>query len=203
MRAWIYRATSDLTALVLIAAHEGKWHVRPTFWLPEEGLLEKARHDRVPYDLWHRQGFLETTPGRAIEYECVAEHLRGLFDRYDIRQLAFDRWNLRHLKPWLEKAGFNEKRARTVRGIRSGLSEHEPGAARSRERAAERQDRARQPSGADDVRGECGGRDGSGWQQEAGQRKARGRIDGMVALTMARGVASTEELVPPPQYQFW
>jgi phage terminase large subunit-like protein len=100
--------TSDLTALVLIAAHEGKWHVRPTFWLPEEGLLERARRDRVPYDLWHRDGFLETTPGRSIEYEYVAEHIRGLFDELDIRQLAFDRWNWKHFKPWLQKAHFGE-----------------------------------------------------------------------------------------------
>ena len=49
-------ATSDLTALVLIAPHEQKWHVKPTFWLPEEGLRERARQDRVEYDLWHSAG---------------------------------------------------------------------------------------------------------------------------------------------------
>jgi len=102
-------ATSDLTALVLIAPHEGKWHVRPTFWLPAEGLLERSRRDRVTYDLWHREGFLETTPGRSIEYEYVAELIRGLFDRLDIRQVGFDRWNWRHFRPWLEKAGFSEE----------------------------------------------------------------------------------------------
>ena len=31
----------------------GKWHVQPTFWLPTEGLAEKAVAERVPYDLWH------------------------------------------------------------------------------------------------------------------------------------------------------
>jgi phage terminase large subunit-like protein len=49
----------------------------------------------VPYDLWAKQGFLQTTPGRAIEYEFIAEHLRGVFDRCNVRALAFDRWGMR------------------------------------------------------------------------------------------------------------
>jgi phage terminase large subunit-like protein len=69
--------TNDLTALVLLAPVEGKWHVKPTFWLPGEGLREKARQDRVPYDVWAKDGFLDTTPGRSIEYEYIAERLRG------------------------------------------------------------------------------------------------------------------------------
>ena len=35
-------ATTDLTALVLIGWRDGKWHVQPTFWLPSEGLSDKA-----------------------------------------------------------------------------------------------------------------------------------------------------------------
>jgi phage terminase large subunit-like protein len=45
--------TSDLTALTLIADIDGVWHVKPTFWLPIEGLAEKSRKDRTPWDLWH------------------------------------------------------------------------------------------------------------------------------------------------------
>ena len=99
---------ADLTALVLIGWRNGKWHVRPTFWLPSEGLSEKAIADRTPWDLWARQGYLQTTPGRTVSYEYVAQHLRGLFRSYNIRKLGFDRWNMRHLKPWLLRAGFSE-----------------------------------------------------------------------------------------------
>ena len=52
-------STTDLTALVLIGWKNNKWHVVPTFWLPSEGLSDKATADRVPYDLWHGQGFLQ------------------------------------------------------------------------------------------------------------------------------------------------
>jgi hypothetical protein len=80
---------SDLTALVLIGLRDGKWRVLPTFWLPSEGLADKAVRDRVPYDLWRAQGFLQTTPGKTVSYEFVANYLWQAFKRYDIQKLAF------------------------------------------------------------------------------------------------------------------
>jgi phage terminase large subunit-like protein len=77
-------ATQDLTALVLIGWRDGKWRVQPTFWLPSEGLSRKAVADRVPYDMWHGQGYLQATPGKTVSCEFVAHHLRQLFRRYNI-----------------------------------------------------------------------------------------------------------------------
>ena len=50
-------SVADLTALVLIGKIDKTWHVKPTFWLPEVGLREKAEKDKVPYDVWHHKGF--------------------------------------------------------------------------------------------------------------------------------------------------
>jgi phage terminase large subunit-like protein len=99
----------DLTALVLIGKKDGIWQVRPTFWLPSQGLEDKSRLDHVPYDLWHNDGYLMTTPGASVSYEYVAKYLRDVFDKYNIRKIGFDRWNMKHLAPWLEKAGFSEQ----------------------------------------------------------------------------------------------
>src|SRR5690606_37653694 len=93
--------TTDLTALVLEAPFEGEYHVHPTFWMPADGLRERAHRDRVPYDQWVREGYIEAVPGRTIGYDYVAEYLYDLFLALDIRAIAFDRWNFRHLKPWL------------------------------------------------------------------------------------------------------
>lgn len=98
--------TSDLTALVTMARIDGKWHVRPVFWLPGSGLTEKSRQDRVPYQVWHKQGFLAATPGRSIEYDYVAEHIFALHQDQPFRKIAFDRWNFKHLRPCLQRAGF-------------------------------------------------------------------------------------------------
>ena len=98
----------DLTAFVMVTRKDGVLHVKPEFWLPAEGLRKRAQHDHVPYDLWAEQGHLMTCEGRTVEYEFVAEYLRKIFGIYDIRKVAFDRWNWKHFKPWLDKAGFSE-----------------------------------------------------------------------------------------------
>jgi phage terminase large subunit-like protein len=102
-------AVNDLTAFVLIGRKDGRWHVHCRFWLPVEGLREKAMADRVPYDVWHTQGHLHVSPGRTVSYEHVAHELRQLFRQHNIQMVAFDRWNFKHLKPWLLKAGFTER----------------------------------------------------------------------------------------------
>ena len=98
----------DLTSLELVTRQAPILHVKSHFWLPEDGLRERAHDDRVPYDLWRDQGHLMVSPGRTVEYEFVAQHLRGVFDRFNVRKIAFDRWNWKHFRPWLEKAGFSE-----------------------------------------------------------------------------------------------
>jgi len=102
-------AVSDLTALVLGARIDGVWQIHPTFWLPGDNLAAKARIDRVPYDVWQRQGYLLAAPGRSVDYEYVAEFLRGTFDRYNVKKIGFDRWGWHHLRPYLLRAGFRER----------------------------------------------------------------------------------------------
>jgi phage terminase large subunit-like protein len=195
--------TSDLTALVLIAAHEGKWHVKPTFWLPAEGLAERARKDRVPYDVWHRQGFLETTPGKSIQYEYIAELLRGQFDRLDIRQLAFDRWNWKHLRPWLAKGGFSESELERFVEFGQGEVSMSP-ALRTLE--GDLLD-GKFAHGNHPVLAMCASNSvvhmGRAGNRTLDKKRSHGRIDGMIALAMARAVAATEDLEPAPDYQMF
>lgn len=188
---------SDLTALVLMAPADGIWHVRPTFWLPGANLADKARADRVPYDLWARQGWLDTTPGPTVDYAYVADHLAALFDRHDVRKIAFDRWNWRHLKPWLAKAGFTEAQldgdAAVFEPMGQGFQSMSP-ALRDLESALLNR---RIAHGNHPVLEMCA-RNATVQADPAGNRKlskmkSHGRIDGMVALAMAMSVAGTWE----------
>jgi len=188
---------SDLTALVLVAPVEKVWHVRPTFWLPGEGLAEKARTDRVPYDVWAREGWLATTPGKTVDYAFVADHLAALFDRHDVRKIAFDRWNWRHLKPWLVKAGFTDAQldgdAAVFEPMGQGFQSMSP-ALRDLESAILN---GRIAHGGHPVLTMCAA-NATVQADPAGNRKlskikSHGRIDGMVALAMAMSVAGTWE----------
>jgi phage terminase large subunit-like protein len=188
---------ADLTALVLIGYRERKWRVQPTFWLPAEGLAERAVADRVPYDLWHKQGFLQTTPGKTISYEFVANHLRQLFNRYTIEKLAFDRWNFKHLKPWLERAGFSEQHIEQhFVEFGQGMQSMSP-ALRELEQILLDGNLAH---GDHPVLSMCVNHtaitlDDAG-NRKPSKRKSTGRIDGMVALIMAIGVAPLKSSKP-------
>jgi phage terminase large subunit-like protein len=185
---------ADLTALVLIAKPDSVWHVKPTFWLPEHGLADKARTDRVPYDVWHKDGFLDTTPGKTVDYEWIAVYLRELFDRLDVRKLAFDRWNWRHLKPWLLKSGFDELEIED-RFVEFGQGFQSMSPALNTLEAAIKNERI--AHGNHPVLAMCAGnavvnKDPAG-NRKLAKDKSHGRIDGMVALAMAMSVAATEE----------
>lgn len=178
-------SVSDLTALVCVT---DSGDVVPTFWLPADGLEEKSRADRVPYDLWARDGWLETTPGRSIEYEFIAHYLRGLFDRCDVQALAFDRYNMRFLRPWLERVGFTEDELERFIEFGQGFVSMSP-ALRELESMLLN---GKMKHGKHPVLSMCAA-NATVVQDPAENRKfvksrASGRIDGMVALAMAVGV---------------
>jgi phage terminase large subunit-like protein len=182
---------SDLTALVTIGKVDGVWHVRPTFWLPSQGLYEKARNDRVPYDLWADEGYLLTTPGASISYDFIAHYMwHTVFGKHKVQKVAFDRWNMKHLKPWLMNAGFSEQ-AITDRFVEfgQGTQSMSPALRELESLILERQLR----HGNHPVLNMCAanavveGNDSA--NRKLSKKKSSGRIDGMVALAMAIGVA--------------
>lgn len=183
-------SVSDLTALVLIGRIERVWHVKPTFWLPGDGLAEKSKADRVPYDLWRQKGFLEASPGKSVSYEYVAEYLYRMFAEYDIRKLAFDDWGMIHLTPWLLKAGFTEALiAERFHKFRQGGKTMAP-ALRDLEAAISEKEIAHGNHPVLKMCAACAVVDGKDEStRRLSKNKSTGRIDGMVALAMAIGVA--------------
>lgn len=101
--------TTDLTCFCLVFPPEDeddKFQVLLWFWVPEENIDLRVRRDHVPYDLWARQGFIETTEGNVIHYEYIEKFIEQLGQQYNIREIAFDRWGAEHVIQNLDKMGF-------------------------------------------------------------------------------------------------
>lgn len=188
-------SVNDLTAKVYISPVDGVWHVKPTFWLPSVGLVEKSRSDRVPYDLWAKQGHLLTTPGKTVDYDFVAASLFRDCQEMDVRKIAFDLWNWRHLKPCLFRAGFTEDQLEGDNAIfeqmGQGFQSMSPAL---RELESDILD-GKIAHENHPVLTMCAANavvtsDPAG-NRKLDKAKATGRIDGMVALTMARAAAGT------------
>ena len=102
-------STSDLTALVLVfppTSEDEPYRALPFFWLPEETLSLRVRRDHVPYDQWAKRGFIQTTEGNVVHYGFIERFICELGERYDIREIAHDRWNATMMVQTLEDDGF-------------------------------------------------------------------------------------------------
>lgn len=88
-------STTDITAFVLVFPpmdEDDKFAILPYFWIPEDTLELRVRRDHVPYDIWERQGFLQTTEGNVVHYGYIEKFIEQLGERFNIREIAFDRW---------------------------------------------------------------------------------------------------------------
>ena len=93
-------STTDLTALVLLVEPlqaDEPWLILPWCWLPEDGLDDRVKRDRVDYRTWAREGFLELTPGRAISKRHVLQRLVQIASQFEIVSVAYDRWRMADL----------------------------------------------------------------------------------------------------------
>jgi len=187
-------AVSDLTALVEVVPLGDEWHVYPTFWLPESGLVERSRKDRVPYDVWAKKGHLTLTPGATVDYDYVADHMAELHRRRNVQAVAFDRWNMRFLRPYLEKTLPEDELAKWS-GFGQGFQSMSP-ALRSLDGLMLKESLRH---GGHPVLAMCAA-NSVVKADPAGNRKLvkvgpNKRIDGMIALAMAVAIAETHEPV--------
>ena len=97
-------ATQDLTALELFFPEDGG-AVLSYFWLPGDGIREKVDRDRVPYDVWAKQGHLELTLGRAVDRGFIVRRLASAAADFDIKGIAYDRWRMDEVKKILDEEG--------------------------------------------------------------------------------------------------
>ncbi|MYN11783.1 terminase large subunit [Pusillimonas sp. TS35] len=191
-------ARTDLTALVLIGKVDGIWQVQPHFWTPEQGLVERARRDRAPYDLWVRQGYLRTTPGATVDYEHVAADIAAILSDVDIQLIAFDRWRIDVLIREFERLGVSLPLVPHGQGYKDMSPALDTLEAELLN--------GRIAHGNHPVLSMCAA-NATTTKDPAGNRKLdksrqTGRIDGMQALAMAFGVSTGETEAHFDAYEF-
>lgn len=188
-------ATTDLTACVAFFPASGA--VKAWFWCPEETLEEAERRDQVPYRLWARQGFITPTPGRTVDHDHVVHQLGEIAATYDVQGVAYDRWMVKHLKRRLDDEGVRLD----LREWGQGFKDMSPAlAALERAVLEKRLHHAGHPVLDWNVGGAVTITDPAG-NRKVDKAKAVGRIDGLVALAMAVGLAEGEKPKKPSVYR--
>lgn len=174
-------ARTDLTALVVIGRIDGVWHVQSHFWTPEQGLHDRAKRDRQPYDVWVRQDYMLTTPGATVDYEFVARDMAEILSDMNVQSIAYDRWRIDLLRKELDNIGI----ALPLVECGQGYKDMSPAIDALESELLN----GRLGHGGNPVLTMCAAnaiitKDAAG-NRKLDKHKATGRIDGMVALAMA------------------
>jgi len=186
-------ASRDLTAFVMAFDDGEAWHIVPQFFLPADGIRERAKIDKVPYDIWADQGFLTLIDGPVIVPAIVARHVAEAAEEYNIQMLAYDRWRINDFQRELDAIGATIPMA----PFGQGFKDMAPAVDRLEIMVAERKLR----HGGHPLLNMCAAnavavRDPAG-NRKLDKAKSTGRIDGLVALAMALGAASSGEAATP------
>lgn len=180
----------DLTAFVLVFPNQDKsLDVVCQFFMPEANIVNRSNEDRVPYDLWAKQGFITLIPGSTIDPSFVAGSIINAAMTYDLRAVAYDRWRIEDLKRELGLTGMTIP----LEPFGQGYKDMSPAVDVLERHVAENL----LQHGGNPVLNMCASnavvtRDPAG-SRKLDKSKAAGRIDGLVALAMALSVAQRHE----------
>jgi phage terminase large subunit-like protein len=179
-------ASRDLTAFVMVFPHDGIYHVMPQFFMPAQGIRERAKEDKAPYDLWADQGFITLIDGPVIIPAVVARAVAEAAEQFDMKVMAYDRWRINDFTRELDAIGV----ALPMQPFGQGFKDMAPAVDKLERLVAEGKIR----HGGNPVLNMCAvnavaERSPAG-DRKLTKRKSSGRIDGVVALAMALGVES-------------
>ena len=104
-------STTDVTSFLLVfppQAEGDDYQVLCRFFIPADSMVERVRRDRVPYDVWVRQGFITATPGNVVDHDFILHQVSEDRETFDLQQIAFDRWGAAHIQSQLMQMGGDE-----------------------------------------------------------------------------------------------
>lgn len=105
-------STRDLTASALLFPPDTSsnlWRILCHIYVPGDNIERRERVDKVPYSVWARQGYIKLTPGPVIEYKYLREDFHRDWERFKIREIAFDRYNFDAVRQQFIEEGIPQK----------------------------------------------------------------------------------------------
>lgn len=214
-------SVKDLTAFVLLFEpidEDPFWRLVPYFWMPGDGLRRRVEIDKVPYDIWKRDGHLFTFPGPAVNKSAVCKFMLHADTSFDLQGVAFDRHLINDLIEFAEKAGVDLAIGKWVKDAHKWDFGHQSGIkmlpfgqeARSMSPAVAKfetmlVERSMRHTG-NPVMTWCAANavciENEDSYRKISKRKSTGRVDGIVAAVMAAGVESSAQKNEPEFQMF-
>jgi phage terminase large subunit-like protein len=94
-----------LTALSLVWPVDDQFYCAEWYWMPADQVRERTRKDGRPYDVWVREGWIESIPGPVVDERIVRDRVLELANLFDVREVAYDKWRAAVVAMDLGEAG--------------------------------------------------------------------------------------------------
>jgi phage terminase large subunit-like protein len=94
---------NDFTAYTLCFERGGSFYLFHKFYVPSEQVLEKYRVENINIREWVGSGTVTAIPGPTIDYAFVQNDLCRDAERFDVAEVAYDRWQSNKLVDSLEE----------------------------------------------------------------------------------------------------
>jgi phage terminase large subunit-like protein len=184
-------SVGDFSSFRLVWKVEEHWYTHGWRFVPNAAVHRRTERGLVPYQHWVQSGHLIVAGDDVTDYDIVQETIIGINDRFDIKSIGYDRWNAAQLVKKLEDAGVPLQEF--IQGPRS----FHP-AMQALERAYTS---GRLSHGNDPVLNWCAAnlvaRTDVNMNTAPDKKRAPEKIDDMVALLEAFGVAQSAVTTPP------
>lgn len=79
------------------------------FWTPADTLLERAKTDQAPYDLWRAAGHIEAVPGERLKYSWLADAIASICAKYAPLEIGCDQYGLEQLQEHLPDSDISSR----------------------------------------------------------------------------------------------
>lgn len=66
-------------------------HILADFYCPEESVKNRAEREKLPYDVWVREGWVKQTQGNTTDYAFIQADILANAEVFDVQEVAFDR----------------------------------------------------------------------------------------------------------------
>lgn len=96
----------DLSCYLILCKQDEYYYVIPYFWIPEDNIKKRVDKDKVPYDNWLADGFIEATPGNVIDHKYIETRIIQINTEFEIAESAYDRWGAIRMVQNLTEEGF-------------------------------------------------------------------------------------------------
>jgi phage terminase large subunit-like protein len=102
-------AKIDLTSVGFeFPLEDGKYAVLSHSFMPSDTVVAKRKTDKVPYDLWIKQGYITETEGSVVDYDVIAKYIKeqAAANGWVVREICCDPWNSTQFATDMQNDGF-------------------------------------------------------------------------------------------------